>query len=343
MATFPGAQTLRWRLRGLLNLLPARVSTLALDSKGQHGNNNSPRIAYFFTGTFGDFVQVLRPLNCLATAFPGGEIVLIGGERYVSEFASELPLNLRTARSFELWNRFLHRWDLVFTNAVGVYRVRFDYAARFCAHNAFGFRHAHETKRGGYTATIALLPAVRSFAEENLRVLELAGLPALSSAVAARFAEPIAGTIKPKEPWGKGAILFHIGSAGLKSDFGLKPYTELVLGILRRLKGRPVVVIRGPGDEDIAHEVSTGTAHVPQMYPLARLIKQLRNFEGTVLCFNSFLAHLCHYLGRPAIVIHRQAVPYGYDCSPLLRQVVLKQEKDWDLAEVWEALELKIR
>jgi hypothetical protein len=74
------------------------------------------------------------------------------------------------------------------------------------------------------------------------------------------------------------------------------------------------------------------------MFPLARLIRILKSFEGTVLCFNSFPAHICHYLGLPAIVIHREAVPYGYDCAPLHRQVVLTSASDWDLGGVWEAL-----
>ena len=110
-------------------------------------------------------------------------------------------------------------------------------------------------------------------------------------------------------PWGKGKILFHIGSAGLKKDFGLKGYTRLVLGVLNRLDGRPVEVVMGPGDEDIALEVRTGTGFVPQMYPLSRLIRILRSFEGTVLCFNSFPAHICQYLGRSAIVMHREVDP----------------------------------
>jgi hypothetical protein len=38
------------------------------------------------------------------------------------------------------------------------------------------------------------------------------------------------------------------------------------------------------------------------------------------------------------VVIHREAVPYGYDCAPLHRQVALRRAKDWDLGEVWAAL-----
>ncbi len=340
MANFPGAQMLRWRLRDLLRLLPSRD---AIPTVGEGRGRPYPivgtrplRIAYLFSGTYGDFAQALGPLNRLAEAFPGCELSLFGAGRYAREFASELPPDLRVADSWELWNWILARRDLLFTNAVGVYRVRFEFAARFCARRAYGFRHAHEARRGGYDATLALLPSVRSFAEENLRVLELAGVR--MAAAPAPEADPATPSA---EGWGRGQILFHIGSAGLKRDFGLKAYTRLVLRILGRLDGKPVEVVMGPGDEDIALEIRSGTGFVPQMFPLSRLIKNLRNFEGTVLCFNSFLAHLCLYLGRPAVVIHRQAVPFGYDCGPLHRQVVLKLEKGWDLAEVWDALDLR--
>ena len=150
------------------------------------------------------------------------------------------------------------------------------------------------------------------------------------------------GTEKPQAvAQGQDRILFHIGSSGLKQDFGLNIYTRLVLGILDHLEGRPVDVVIGPGDEDIALEVKTGTTLVPQMFPLERLIANLRTYAGPILCFNSFLAHLCAYLNRPAIVIHRQAIPFGYDCSPLHRQVILKAETGYNLAEVWDVLDEK--
>ena len=71
---------------------------------------------------------------------------------------------------------------------------------------------------------------------------------------------------------------------------------------------------------------------------MSKLIRLLRAFEGTVVCFNSFMAHLCHYLGKPALVIHKDAVPYGYDCSVIHRQVVLLPENGWNPREVLEAL-----
>lgn len=330
-------------MRSLLKTLPNRSGEAGC-CDGPRGTAASRlRIAYLFAGTYGDFVQVLRPLNRLAKAYPHSEIILLGADRYAREFASELPSNLRIAHAIDLFRWVLRPVDLLLTNCVGVYRVRFDFAARFCARRAFGFRHSHETRRGGYAETIALSPQVRSFAEENLKVLELAGVPSATGPMEAAIqtswpvVERRSGETVPA--WGKGKILFHIGSAGLKKDFGLKAYTRLVVGILSKLHDRRVEVVMGPGDEDIALEVRSGTGFVPQMYPMSRLIRILRSFEGTVLCFNSFPAHICHYLRRPAVVIHRDAVPFGYDCAPLHRQVILKAEKGWEPDEVLEILQ----
>jgi ADP-heptose:LPS heptosyltransferase len=337
------SQVVRWRMRGLLKALPERSRQAAGAGGPRPTVQSHPRIAYLFAGTYGDFVQVLRPLNRLAAAYPDSEIILFGADRYAREFAAELPANLRIAQAFEPFRWFLEPVDLLLTNCVGVYRVRFDFAARFCARRAFGFRHSHETRRGGYAATLALSPQVRSFAEENLKVLDLAGVPSASESAeedpGATASRPATRAGDGVPAWGKGKILFHIGSAGLKKDFGLKIYTRLVFGILDKLKDRQVEVVMGPGDEDIAQEVRGGTGFVPQMFPLSRLISILRSFEGTVVCFNSFPAHICHYLERPAIVIHRKAVPFGYDCAPLHKQVVLDADKDWALDEVLEILE----
>jgi ADP-heptose:LPS heptosyltransferase len=334
MAAFPGKQFLRWRLRKRLELFPKRIPDAR--SNVTDVNPTRPlRIAYLFSGTYGDFVQALRALNHLAESYPGCDLVLYGANRYAREFATVLPENLHTTHSLAWLGWLFYRRDVLFTNAVGVYRVEFDYIAYFCARKAFGFRHTAESRRAGFENTLALVPTLLSFAEANLNLLELAGVPALpharsSHAEVSNYADhPAHSGVDP------GQIFFHIGSAGLKQDFGLKVYTRLVLGILDGMANRPIKMVMGPGDEDIALEVKTSLGKVPEMYPLVQLIRILRDFDGIILCFNSFLAHLCVYLNRPAIVIHRESVPYGYDCSPLHRQVLLKAENGYDLAEIW--------
>jgi ADP-heptose:LPS heptosyltransferase len=330
-------QVARWRLRKLLASLPAKPAETA------RGLAAPRRIAYLFAGTYGDFVQILPALRRLASAYPGADLVLCGGRRYAREFSSEVPRSLRLAGSLEPWSWMLSPADLLFTNAVGVFRGSFDLAARLCARKSFGFRHSEEPRRGGYSRTTRLDAAVTSFHEENLKVLDLAQVPecwGVGPGPGTGFAAPSDAALssRPAEPWGRGRILFHIGSAGLKQDFGLPTYAGIISEILAHLEDRQVELLKGPDDGEVAESVRASSRVPIQEHPMPKLIRMLRAFEGTILCFNSFLAHLCHYLGKPALVIHKGAVPYGYDCSVIHRQIVLVPENGWNPREVLEAL-----
>lgn len=331
----------RWRIRRLLMALPARAADTA------RGAQAPKRVAYLFAGTYGDFVQILPALRRLASAYPGADLVLVGGHAYAREFSSEVPRSLRLAGGLEPWTWILSPADLLFTNAVGVFRGHFDLAARLCARRAFGFRHEEEARRGGYSRTLRLDDTVVSFNEENLKLLDLAQVPecwGVGPGPGSGLTPPAdaALTSRPVEPWGRGRILFHIGSAGLKSDFGLATYAGLVTEILSRLEDRQVELLMGPGDEDVAQVVKQESRVPMQSHPIGKLIRLLRAYEGTIVCFNSFLAHLCHYLGKSAIVIHRGAVPYGYDCGVIHRQVILSPENGWNTREVLQALGVQV-
>jgi ADP-heptose:LPS heptosyltransferase len=328
----------RWRIRRMLSMLPPK------GPGAPAARSAAPsRVAYLFAGTYGDFVQILPSLRRLATAYPKADLVLCGGEGYAREFATEVPRILRLAKGGEPWSWAFSPADLLLTNAVGVFRGRFDLAARVCARRSFGFRHEHESARGGYTRTLRLDPSVTSFAEENIRLLDLAQVPETWGVGPGPGSgmipyEDAAVAARPAESWGRGRILFHIGSAGLKREFGLNAYSRIISEILSRLEERTVELLMGPGDEDVAAEVRIQSRFTPQEQSIPRLIRALRGFEGAVLCFNSFMAHLCHYLGKPAVVIHRGEIPFGYDCSVIHRQVVLRPENHWSVHEVLEAL-----
>jgi ADP-heptose:LPS heptosyltransferase len=331
----------RWRIRKLLALLPVRDAATAR-SGGTPG-----RVVYLFAGTYGDFVQILPALRRLAAAYPGADLVLHGGHAYAREFSSEVPRKLRLTKAGEPWTWIFSRADLLFTNAVGVFRGNFDLVARLCARRAFGFRHEGEARRGGYSRTLKLDRDVTSFHEENLKLLDMAQVPecwGVGPGPGTGFAAhaDAAVSASPAEPWGRGRILFHIGSAGLKQEFGLNTYAALVTDMLSHLEDRQVELLMGPGDSDVANLVKAVSRLPFREYPVNRLIRQLRAFEGVILCFNSFLAHLCHYLGKPAIVIHKDAVPYGYDCSVLHRQIVLSPENAWSTREVLLALGVQV-
>lgn len=328
----------RWRIRRLLAALPAKPPA------PPRGDARPARVAYLFAGTYGDFVQILPALRRLAAAYPAADLVLCGGHKYARELSSEVPRRLRLARSLEPWSWILSPADLLFTNAVGVFRGRFDLAARLCARKSFGFRHSEEARRGGYSRTARLDAKVVNFHEENLKVLDLAQVPdcwGVGPGPGTGGSAPADAALssRPAEPWGRGRILFHFGSAGLKRDFGLPTYAGIVSDILGHLEDRQVELLMGPDDGDVAQLIKASSRVPIQEHSLSKLIRLLRAFEGTIVCFNSFMAHLCHYLGKPAVVIHKDAVPYGYDCSVIHRQVVLVPENGWNPREVLEVLQ----
>ncbi len=353
---------LRWRIKNALSSLPR------LHGQGSGDDFRNPAIKekdltviYLFSGTYGDFVQVLPVLNQLVKVFPKSDILLFGAEKYFFDFHSILPEKIRCLEKWAWIRRIFSPYDFLFTNAVGVYRLAFSVKAQFYSRFAYGFRYREEAEGRGYAAALSLKPEVKNFAEENLRLLELSGLVDEKDLQT----EIWQGRSEHKPFSNKADILFHIGSAGLKNDFGMELYEKIVLNVLQILSKRAneekthLELIYGPGDAEIAERVrhyldnnsgmgnsgkenSTVTSPLPipelKQIPLAALIQKMQGYSGNVIAFNSFFAHLCWYLKCPAIILHRIAIPYGYDCSPLHRQVILQPEKAWSLQEFEDLL-----
>jgi hypothetical protein len=130
--------------------------------------------------------------------------------------------------------------------------------------------------------------------------------------------------------------LFHYGSAGLKQDVGLKNYVRIIHGVLDFFseQGMAVSCIAGAMDADVRHFLQEP---FPQLeireYTLEALRSVILDWGGWLICFNSFMAHYCRYLKKPAIVLHNRQVPVGYDCSEIHCQIVLQEEEDWRLDE----------
>ena len=102
---------------------------------------------------------------------------------------------------------------------------------------------------------------------------------------------------------------------------------------------KQITLVSGPLDTQLNNSITMKyPLLVPQIFDLVGLQKKIKNFEGTILCFNSFFAHFTHYLEQKAIVMHQNAVPHGYDCSSVHRQIILKDSENLDLSEVFEAL-----
>lgn len=280
------------------------------------------RVAYLFAGTYGDFVQILPTLREMDRRFPQADLFLAAPKALYLAFRSELPTRVQRAKPIHLLLWAIFPVEALMTNAVGVYRVRFDFAARFCARISLGFRYPGEPPRSAYSFTLELPPPPANFGRENLRLINSAAsffAFDLSQQSETQVPESVA-----KRAGSGRRVLFHIGSAGLQKDFGTNTYLRIINTVLNQLPIHAVEIYHGPGEMAVAQTLrGMHPGMTVRILPMADFIAEVRRHEGTLLCFNSFMAHLCHYLGKPALVIHRDAVPYGYDCAPLHEQIIL--------------------
>jgi hypothetical protein len=311
--------SLRWALRRRFRRIRRDSRIVPADARD---------VLYAFAGTYGDFAQILRPLQALAAACPGARIRVLAPEKMLAAFASFLP---DTARGVG-WAGALILClrggaDLFLCNAVGVFRVRFDLLACFGGRISLGFRHGEEKSRPAYSGTLPLTPALRSFESANLALLRLAGIALPRSPGPSSANGKAQENGKPKSD----RVLFHVGSAGLRRAFGDERYLELISALLKALPDRVGEILYGPGDQVIAERLRFRHPELLYACPaLPELAAKLKAHAGPVLCFNSFFAHFCRFLEVPAWVVHRETVPYGYDCDPPHFQFVLPAEGPWD-------------
>lgn len=271
-------------------------------------------------------MQALPGLHALEAAFPGRVRAWLPGTLR-RDFAPLLPLGWAgeaglTRRDFAF--ALVRPADRLYVNAPGVWRVRFDAAARLCARASFGFRHAEESSRRAYTLALPLDDTRRDFASAFLELIAASGVSGVPSF------PPAPPSAAQGAQAGKG-VLFHIGSRGFRRALGDGAFVDLCETLLRPFAEVPVHLRYGPGDEAVAQALgSRSSAWNPEAPPPAELAQEVQSFRGAVMCFDSFFAHFCRYYGRPAWVLHRDRIPYGYDTGDLHRQWVLSGEESFE-------------
>ncbi len=324
-------EVIRWRMRELLNKLPSTAVREVREIRS---------MGYLFSGTYGDFVQCLDTLHFLAAWKPEAEFFVAAPRKYLVDFDTRLPASVRFTTYGELLARVARgqgRCDVLLTNAVGVYRVRFEMLARVVGKISAGFSYPSERPRSSYHVCQSLPKGDCNFSDENLKLARAVARAA--GGMVPRWAEP---AIPRKMPTTEaGPLLFHVGSSGTFRRLGLQPYLRLVHSILMGLlkAGMPVTVIHGPQDEEVASYVKSTFPEVPiGFHKMERLFQTVEAHRGPVLCFDSFMGHLCHHLIRPAYVVFLGAIPYGYNCSRIHRQVVLAPRGEFDPAALFRQM-----
>jgi hypothetical protein len=321
-------QWVRFGMRKVLRHLPRRAHVRV--------GPEAKRIGILFAGTYGDFVQVLPMLHEVERLWPKAKILIWAPLRLYESFAFALPVRVRRGAWWHLIYGLAFPLDLLLMNAVCVYRVRYELLSLRLGRAAAGFRYAHEPFRVGLGWSVPLNTEVIHFAEANYELpkfVAAAKLPTTNSL-------PWRARIDPNAPFPfVGPILFSVGSAGFKNAMGLTAYLGLIDAIMHELSDAKVIFVSGPEDAEVmAHLV----AHYPEkacwQLTIEELSEKLREWPGCLLGFNSFMAHFALYLGRRMVVFHLEKVPFGSDCSPFHRQLVLTAESGFGLQEFRELL-----
>ncbi len=325
----------RWLIKRFMRLLPQKRSAVRAIGSGDS-------IGYIFSGTYGDFVQILNTLWALYNLFPQTSIFLVAPPHLTRAFKDFLPPGVIVNSPGSLVLRILKPYDILLTNTISVFRIRFEVLAYFCGRRTLGFCYGDETGRRAFSFSLRLKGTQKNFSDLNLKLLDYINIDHHSNWADAN--ECKVQTLPATDHdntvllnnTSVHSVLFHIGSVNLKNNLGQKLYKQIIFDIISMLKRRysHVHLVSGPGDEYIAEQLKSDLHLTVNVYTLGELRGYILNFKGHILCFDSFMAHFCFFLNRHAIVIHREAVPSGYHCSPTHSQIILKSENDWSLEDL---------
>ncbi|MBF0431298.1 MAG: hypothetical protein HQK83_08475 [Fibrobacteria bacterium] len=324
----------RWLARKILRLLPPK-------QRGKAQEFPIKQIAYLLAGTYGDFMQSLPAINTLQEKHPNANITLICPDFDPAHLLFLLPERVQFQQASWLFRQLFHPIDLILTNPIGAFRVKFDYAARFCAKTAYGFCYTDENGRSAYHFCYRLTNNIKSNMLLNMELISRTGKPITSSVGEFKNpenqykAEPFRATHSQPD------VLFHCGSTTLQTDFGTKRYQSIISEICKWVISinAPLEVIAGPTEASLLSKLNkkypklkTGT------YSVEQLASRLEQHSGPIICFDSFMAHFCAYYKKAAIVINRELVKPGYDNSTLQTHVVLSKKTNWKLDNLFKVI-----
>lgn len=344
--TFDLVNRSRWWVRMLLRRWPRRRH-VRVGSDARHA-------LVLFAGTYGDFVQLLPMLTEISRLWPQAAIDVFVSPRIFKAFTFALPAKVRCVGWAELLRYAIKPAELLFINAAGVYRVRFEIMALRLGRAAAGFHYAHEDYRAGLGWSLPLTPEVVNFAEANRQLPSaLAVDPGMPPAT--RGYLPWHARIDVNAPFPFASpVLFSVGSAGFRQAVGTPSYLALIDEVILELQQRgfsDITFVAGPGDDEVVEHLRRSQVGAEVWRESAgELAEKMMAWPGGLIGFNSFMAHFALYLGRRMVVLHHRAVPFGYDCAPFHRQLVLKPhlhagsqpkptgEADFDLGPVRDFL-----
>ncbi len=318
--------SLRWAAKRILGIFP--------EKKVQPITNAAPQsVLYLFAGTFGDYIQILPALKALSDKYPASAIYLYSCDLEMSKVDVLLPVTVIPIQFRNILTKRPGFFDFVYSNSIAAYRVRLAWISYIYGKISMGYCYRDDVGRNSNHLSMRLIGSIRNYAALNRHLVQRypeSGMPRVIRPPS-QYCE-VPGYEEPFKL--KSSVLFHCGSTTLLSEFGSARYGELIKKILFIISKAAchIEVVYGPKEKHLIKSLTnSGLQFKQSSYNLTDLKEKLDVYEGTILCFDSFMAHFCRYLNKRALVFYRELCKTGYDNTPFHYPVILRSEDNWSL------------
>ncbi len=334
---------LRWLLRKLLRLLPARERKTIAPGEAKS-------FAYLFSGTYGDMVQCLPVLFALDRSLNDNCVkVFIGPAPIIKAFSWIIPKGWKLITSRKAMLEFYKAiqilprlqikrpFDTLVCNAVSVYNVRSELLSRLFSDKSAGFHYSQFSSNPSFNFSQPISEECQSFCFENLNLVKAAGLidtvlgdwwtididtqiPNLESAISDIFANS--------------DVIFHVGAISVKNRLGKAIFDKFCEDFLICLLSvqQKVILIGGPEDQELLFELQKKNPTITMIKPsIQQLFVLTKQWQGKIICFDSFYSHLAMAFGKAALVLCYPEVPRGYHCTPIHQEILI----EWPVNPGW--------
>ena len=261
------------------------------------------RIAYFIAGGIGDAIMAYPAIQFLKQRLHNVKItVFVPPEKHpiISALFKGLRVKpLKLTPSFILGYRLKeNRFDLSFTNATAVFKVRVEIAAFLFSRVAFGFRYQEERRESRLYKNSKIFSGVTHAIEQNVQLVsETIKIPYAKSDL-----NVSAVGHNQKESITKGVIIHPGSEAGYENKrWPIENFAAVASRLVE--KGYNITVLLGPSEKNLHDAFATiKTIQLliePDTQKLIDTFKKAALFIGN----DSGPAHLAAFYGVPAVTL----------------------------------------
>lgn len=278
-------------------------SNYIINRKHSLDTHTCHRIAYFIAGGIGDAIMAYPAIQFLQKRLHNVKInVFVPPEKY--PILSEIFGDLRV-KPLKLTPRFIlgytvkeNRFDLSFTNATAVFKVRVEVASFILSRMPYGFRYKEERQEDRLYRNSKIFSGITHAVEQNIQLVsETIKIPYTE----ADLDIPAVGHEKKKSA--TKTVIIHPGSeAGYENKrWPIENFIAVAMKLVE--KGYTITALLGPSEKDLGEAFAAVTNAQLLIEPDTQ--KLIETFKNAVLFIgnDSGPAHLAAFYGVPAVTL----------------------------------------